>query len=112
LSTAQRRGFGAGLLAGVVVGLAIAAVVAWVDNPFAEDEDAVSEAREVIEESYFRVPNEQALERASIDGMIRELRQRYGDRFSHYFDPKALAEFESATSGNFSGVGLTLASPR
>ena len=48
------------------------------------------------------------LDNASVDGIIRELRKRYDDRFSHYLDPHELQQFEAATSGRFSGVGLTV----
>ena len=48
------------------------------------------------------------LESASVKGMVAELRKRYDDRFSHYFGPKALEELKAATSGEFSGVGLTV----
>ena len=40
--------------------------------------------------------------------MVRALRKRYGDRFSHYFDPQEFQQFEQANSGRFSGVGLTV----
>jgi carboxyl-terminal processing protease len=38
--------------------------------------------------------------------MVRELRRRYHDRFSHYLDPRQVRQFRNATSGRFSGVGL------
>jgi carboxyl-terminal processing protease len=40
--------------------------------------------------------------------MVQALRKRYDDRFSHYFPPDQVDEFDSATSGEFSGVGLTV----
>jgi carboxyl-terminal processing protease len=49
-----------------------------------------------------------SVDNASVDGIVRELRKRYDDHFSHYLDPHQLQEFESATSGRFSGVGLTV----
>jgi carboxyl-terminal processing protease len=40
--------------------------------------------------------------------MVDELRRRYDDRFSHYFDPEQFEEFNATTSGEFEGVGLTV----
>jgi carboxyl-terminal processing protease len=74
-------------------------------------DDAVSlnaEARGVIEDNYFRKVGSDPLTNASIDGMVRALRQHYHDRFSHYFDPEDLSHFEEAISGRFSGVGLSV----
>jgi carboxyl-terminal processing protease len=39
---------------------------------------------------------------------VNELRRRYDDRFSHYFDPETLVQFEDQTSGQFTGVGLAV----
>jgi carboxyl-terminal processing protease len=62
----------------------------------------------VIEDNYYEPVSGRALDEASVSGMVRELRKRYRDSFSHYFPPKQLDEFEAATSGRFSGVGLTV----
>ena len=67
-----------------------------------------SEAIEVIEDNYFRSVDASRLRDSSVDGMVRALRRRYGDRFSHYFDPDDLAHFREAIRGRFSGVGLTV----
>src|SRR5688572_13029770 len=40
--------------------------------------------------------------------MVRELRDRFKDKFSHFFTPRQLKQFEEVTSGRFSGVGLTV----
>jgi carboxyl-terminal processing protease len=72
------------------------------------DEALPDQARQTIEDSYFKAVPGDVLDNASIQGMVDELRHRYHDRFSHYFDPRSLAEFERATSGEFSGVGLTV----
>jgi carboxyl-terminal processing protease len=102
----SRSSFVAGAVAGVVLGLALAALLgALLGN---DDEDAEAQARAVIEANYFESVDASSLEGASIEGMVRELRKRYDDRFSHYFSPEQLDEFESATSGKFSGVGLNV----
>jgi carboxyl-terminal processing protease len=67
---------------------------------------AVDEARGAIDDLYFRAPDGKALEGGSIEGMVRALRGRYHDRFSHYFDPRSYDKFRELTSGQFSGVGL------
>ncbi|HYX78226.1 MAG TPA: hypothetical protein VE727_02615, partial [Solirubrobacterales bacterium] len=103
---AQRRGgFIAGFAAGVVVAVAVAALVIAIEGG---GSDLASQAREAIRDDYFKSVDSSALEHASVDGMVRELRRRYGDRFSHYLDPHELAQFESTTSGRFSGIGLTV----
>jgi carboxyl-terminal processing protease len=98
-----------GFLSGLVVGLTLAALLALVSDRLDEGEtDAVGQAREAIESSYFEEVDGDLLEQSSIDGMVRRLRARFDDRFSHYFAPDDLDAFEAATSGEFSGVGLTV----
>jgi carboxyl-terminal processing protease len=102
----SRSSFAAGLAAGAVLGVALAALLGLVLG--SDDDSAEEQARKVIEANYFEPVDAADLEGASIRGMVSELRQRYDDRFSHYFDPEQLEEFESATSGKFSGVGLNV----
>jgi carboxyl-terminal processing protease len=102
----SRSSFVAGLVAGALLGVALAAVLGLVLG--SDDESAEEQAREVIEANYFEEVDPSALEQASIRGMVSELRQRYDDRFSHYFSPEQLEEFEAATSGRFSGIGLNV----
>jgi carboxyl-terminal processing protease len=40
--------------------------------------------------------------------MIQELRKQFGDRFSHYFNPRQLRRFNQSTTGRFSGIGLSI----
>jgi len=67
-----------------------------------------AEAAEAIEDSYYRPVGEAELGNASLQGMVRELRRRHGDRFSEYFSPEALASFNEQIEGHFSGIGLTV----
>jgi carboxyl-terminal processing protease len=101
-----RSSFAAGLVAGAVLGVALAAVLGLVLD--SDDESAEEQAREVIEANYFEEVDPSALEETSIRGMVSELQKRYDDRFSHYFSPEQLDEFEAATSGRFSGIGLNV----
>jgi carboxyl-terminal processing protease len=110
LISSGRRGFGAGLLLGLLAGV-VAVVVAglvggWLD--FSSDTDPVTNARQVIEDNYFQDPNRSALDDASINGMVKDLRKRYDDTHSHYFNADQLKVFEEQTSGRFAGVGLSV----
>ena len=102
------RRFIAGFGAGVVTALAVVALVAAIAGEF-EDSDLTSQASEVIRDDYYKPVQDSVLDEASVDGIIRELRRRYDDRFSHYLNPRELRVFEQAASGRFSGVGLTVA---
>jgi carboxyl-terminal processing protease len=66
------------------------------------------EATEAIEDNYYREVEPQELTNASLQGMVRGLRERYDDRFSEYFSPETLAHFNEAISGRFSGIGLSV----
>jgi carboxyl-terminal processing protease len=104
----RRRGFAAGLIAGVLVTLGVLAIVAAIAGWIGGGSSLTDEARQAIEQNYFEPVKGGALDNASVEGMIRALRHRYGDKFSHYLDPSALAELQSSTSGRFSGIGLTV----
>jgi carboxyl-terminal processing protease len=103
----HRRGFIRGFGAGVVTALAVAALIAAIAGEF-DDTDLTSQASEVIRDSYYKPVEGSLLDEASVDGIVRELRRRYDDRFTHYLDPQELRVFEAAASGRFSGVGLTV----
>jgi carboxyl-terminal processing protease len=74
------------------------------------DESAglTAEASELIEDDYYRSVSQDELIDSSLQGMVRGLRRDYEDRFSEYFSPKALARFNEAIEGRFSGVGLSV----
>jgi carboxyl-terminal processing protease len=110
LSSGHRRGFGAGMVLGLLAGVAAAVLAGiiggWLE--FEEDGDPVTQARQVIEDNYFEPPSAKLLDDASINGMVRELRKRYDDKFSHYFTEDQLKIFNEQTSGQFAGVGLSV----
>jgi carboxyl-terminal processing protease len=93
-----------GLVIGLLAGLAIGA---WL-SPFDRGDEVGEDALEVIEDNYWRSVDPDQLRNGSIEGMIAELRRRFDDRFSHYFDPRTLEDFEAATSGQFEGIGLAV----
>ena len=102
------RGFAFGVAVGLALGLLIGSFQGVINDLFGDDDGAIGQAREVIEANYFEPVDDADLDDASIRGLVSELRRRYDDRFSHYFTPEQLEEFEAATSGQFSGVGLTV----
>lgn len=112
MSTAATRA----LIAGLVIGLAAGLLIGGQTDRLGDDVadligvrgSASDDAIDVIEENYFEEIDTSELEDASIRGMVRELRERYDDRFSHYFDAGQLRQFNQATSGSFSGIGLSV----
>jgi carboxyl-terminal processing protease len=111
MSTSTLRGFAIGLLVGAVIGIYAGTRADRVD-PFGDligaDQTLGEEALDVIEANYFKDPNETELAEGSVNAMIQELRKRYEDRFSHYFNPRQLRRFNQSTSGRFSGIGLSV----
>ncbi|MGI8460700.1 MAG: S41 family peptidase [Solirubrobacterales bacterium] len=95
-----------GALIGIVGGLLLASNDVITVN--GEELSLSDEAIEVIGGSYFREPDLRKLGDASVNGIVDELRKRYDDRFSHYFDPETLEDFNAQTSGQFTGVGLAV----
>jgi carboxyl-terminal processing protease len=73
-----------------------------------EPSGLAAEAAEALEESYYRPVGEEELANASLQGMVRELRRRHGDRFTEYFSPEALKSFNEQLAGRFSGIGLSV----
>jgi carboxyl-terminal processing protease len=96
------------VLIGLATGIAISAGIVGLTSLLDDEPSLSDQARDVIEANYFRDVDPDALEGSSVRSMVRELRRRYDDHFSHYFGPKALEAEHAATSGEFSGVGLTV----
>lgn len=96
--------------AGASVGQRSGGIGDFADNLVSGSNDAelTSEALDVINESYFRDVDNDELEDASVAGIVKTLRKRYKDRFSHYFTPDQYSEFQTLATGRFSGVGLTV----
>jgi carboxyl-terminal processing protease len=105
MSVDRRRGFLLGLVAGAAVAVAAGALAYALAGP---STSATDQARTQVEDNYFHAVGSDQLDNASIAGMVNELRRRYHDRFSRYLDPKSLEQFNSDTSGQFEGVGLTV----
>jgi carboxyl-terminal processing protease len=97
------------LCAGLWLGGHPAKLPGFLRDPFTGSEASLhAEAVELIEDNYYRSVGGTELSNASLQGMVRELRQRHGDRFSEYFSPESLESFNQAIEGHFSGVGLSI----
>jgi len=95
--------------AGIWLGGHPAQLPEFLRDRFVDDSAGLTaEATELIEDNYYRRVGTDELTNASLRGMVRELRRRHDDRFSDYFSPEALARFNEAISGRFSGIGLTV----
>jgi carboxyl-terminal processing protease len=110
VSPEARRALIVGLLVGAVGGVLLGTQADRLDvgDLLGTSGTPSEEALDVIEDSYYKDIDSSRLDDASIRGMVRELRDQFDDRFSHYFDPKQLRQFEQSTSGSFSGIGLSV----
>lgn len=105
-----RSAFVLGLLAGIIVAVGALSTVGPLADllPEAGEQSRTDEAREIIEDSYFRETETSALEDASIEGMVKSISKKNDDKFSAYFDPAAYKRFRASASGRFSGIGLSV----
>jgi len=106
-----RGAFLGGVALGALVAVALLALVGPLQDllPEAGEVSRSEEARQIIEDSYFRATEPDALDDASIAGMVRAISKANDDKFSHYFDPATFRRFQASTSGRFSGIGLSVA---
>ena len=70
-----------------------------------ENDQTPNQGLDILQRDYYRKLGRGDLVNRSLSGAVRSL----GDRFSHYFDPKAFAAFQRSTEGQFSGVGINVA---
>ena len=70
-----------------------------------ENDQTLNQGLDILQRDYYRKLGRGDLVNRSLSGAVRSL----GDRFSHYFDPKAFAAFQRSTEGRFSGVGINVA---
>jgi len=108
-AVAYAVGLVAFLCAGLWLGGHPAKLPEFLREPFAGSQAGLTaEAAELLEDNYYRPVGAEELGNASLQGMVRELRQRHGDRFTEYFSPESLESFNQAIEGRFSGVGLSV----
>src|SRR5436190_22801767 len=97
-----RRGFLSGFAAGALVAAAVALAIVALTGGFSGSADLPTDARDTIQRDYFKAVDGSTLDNASVNGMVSALKKRYHDRFSRYFDPHQLRQFDASTSGRFS----------
>lgn len=107
----------AALLATLAAGLWLGGHPAKMPEPlrdvFVDDSAGLTaEASELIEDNYYRRVDHRELIDASLQGMVRDLRRRYEDRFTEYLSPSVLTRFNEEIEGRFSGVGLSVTEVR
>lgn len=111
MSPGALRALAVGLVVGLVVGIYVgtrADNVEPLGNLLGTEQTLSDEALDVIEDNYFDAVERRPLEDASVKAMVSQLRRRYDDRFSHYFNVRQLRRFNEATSGRFTGIGLSV----
>ncbi len=92
---------------GIVAGGQVNAIRDAVNDVFGtKGQDATSQAIDVIHDDYFHTVDQKDLENASIASIISHIKQRYHDRFSHYFTPTEYDRFKQGSS--LSGVGIAV----
>jgi carboxyl-terminal processing protease len=92
---------------GMVAGGQVNAIRDAVDDVFgAKGQDATSQAIDVIHDDYFHTVDNDDLENSSIASIIDHIKERYHDRFSHYFTKSEYDRFKQGSS--LSGVGIAV----
>jgi carboxyl-terminal processing protease len=92
---------------GIVAGGQVDAIRDRVDDVFgSKSQDATAQAIDVIHDDYFHTVDDKDLENASIASIIDHIKQRYHDRFSHYFTRDEYDRFKQGSS--LSGVGIAV----
>jgi carboxyl-terminal processing protease len=97
------------LCAGLWLGGHPAKLPQFIRDPFVSSTGGLTaEASELLKDNYYRPVGSTELSNSSLQGMVRELRKRHGDRFTEYFSPESRESFNQAIEGRFSGVGLSV----
>lgn len=92
---------------GIVAGGQVDAIRNGVNDVFGnKSQDATEQAIDVIHDDYFHTVDKNDLENASIASIIAHIKQRYHDRFSHYFTKSEYDRFKQGSS--LSGVGIAV----
>jgi len=92
-----------GVLAGVMLGYTIPEVLAKHGDAYSFV-DPLVDIRKQLLEHYIETPDDTALKRGAIEGMLETL----DDPYTSYFPPEQLANFEKQTRGTFSGIGAEI----
>lgn len=92
-----------GVLAGVMLGYTIPEVLAKRGGAYSFVDPLVDIRKELLDH-YIETPDDTALKRGAIEGMLETL----NDPYTAYFPPEQLANFEKQTRGTFSGIGAEI----
>lgn len=92
-----------GVLAGVMLGYTIPEVLAKRGDAY-DFVDPLVDIRKQLLDHYIESPDDAALKRGAIEGMLETL----NDPYTSYFPPEQLANFEKQTRGTFSGIGAEI----
>lgn len=92
------------VLAGVTLGYTIPEVLAKRGDAYSFVDPLVDIRKELVDH-YIEAPDDTALKRGAIEGMLETLE----DPYTAYFPPEQLANFEKQTRGTFSGIGAEIA---
>ncbi len=97
------------LCAGLWLGGHPGSLPSFAREAFVEEPSGLTaEAAKVLQDNYYRPVGTEELGNASLQGMVRELRRRHGDKFTEYFSPENLEAFNQEIEGHFSGIGMTV----
>jgi carboxyl-terminal processing protease len=78
-------------------------------DAFVSDDRALqAEIIDMIDDNYYKPVSNKRLEEHSLKGIVSALK----DPFSHYLTPKESKQFKESVSGEFEGVGMTVAQDR
>lgn len=97
------------VLATLVFGLLAFGFGFMLGDPGGPDQnaDVIQDAYEKILDTAAVPPSEEELTQGAIKGMIRVLKEN-DDRYASFYDPSGYKDIQELTSGNFSGVGVSL----
>jgi carboxyl-terminal processing protease len=95
-------------IVGIVAGGQVNPIRGAVNDVFGnKSQDATAQAIDVIHDDYFHTVDNKDLENSSIASIIAHIKQRYHDRFSHYFDQTEYDRFKQGSSLSGVGIGVT-----
>jgi carboxyl-terminal processing protease len=96
----------AGLLGGLWLGGHPKDLPNFIRDAFVSDDRALrAELIDTIEDNYYKPVSDKKLEESSLKGIVQSLH----DPFSHYLTPKEAKQFKETVSGQFEGVGMSVA---
>ncbi|MCK9218277.1 MAG: S41 family peptidase [Firmicutes bacterium] len=85
----------------LIITIAILGITAA--TPQSDTINTIGSLMEIIKEDYYKDIDDETLIRGAIDGMFKSL-----DPHSTYMDPKEFKELNEFTSGEFSGIGVSI----